>query len=112
MQSRKYVKRIWRVPKHRGPAEFLGTVVLKMLVKHGWPAKLQPIPGNFGDGFQIVHQEHGMEALADFWEAVEVSCRVVAKTHRVEWQVHRGLVVLLREYVVNEKSGRVREIEV
>jgi hypothetical protein len=110
MQSREYVKRIWRVPKDRGPAEFLGSLVLKALVKHGWPARLEPIPGNFGDGFQIVHKRLGHSAQPDFWDAVTVACRVVAKTHRVQWVEHRGLVVLSREYLVTP-SGFVREVK-
>ncbi len=110
MSSRKYIKRIWRVPKHRGPAEYLGMVVVKALVKHGWPAKLVPIPGNFGEGFQIEHVELGMNAAPDFWEQVAVTCRVVAKTHSVEWVEYRGLVVFSSEYVVNEETGRVRKL--
>ncbi len=110
MSSRKYIKRIWRVPKHRGPAEYLGMLVVKALVKHGWPAKSEPIPRNFGEGFQIEHVDLGMNAADDFWEQVAITCRVVAKTKGVQWDEYRGLVVFLREYVVNEKTGHLRDI--
>jgi hypothetical protein len=109
-QSREYVKRIWRVPKDRGPAEFLGTLVVKSLVKHGWPAKLEAIPGNFGEGFQVIHTRLAVSAEPDFWEAVTVACRVVSKTHRVRWTEHRGFVVLLAEYRVTP-TGHVREVK-
>ncbi len=99
--SRRYVKRVWRVPKDRGAPTYLAALVHKALVKHGWPAKVELCPDNWGDGFQVLHHDTGLEASNDFWEAVSIACRIVSRTYNVEIDIgHNGLVMFLKEYTV------------
>ena len=101
MSSRRYVKRVWRVPKDRGAPTYAAALVHKMLVKHGWPAKVELVPSNWGDGFQILHHDTGLDALEDFWHAAEVACWIVARTYGLQWETNgRGLVMFQRAYVV------------
>lgn len=110
MQSRKYIKRVWRVPKDRGAPEFLSALVVKALVKHGWPARAEVVPGNWGDGFQVLHKDTGLEAADDFWQAVSIACRIVARTQRADIDEAKGLVMLLRDYTVTP-NGFLREVK-
>lgn len=110
MESRRYVKRVWRVPKDRGASAYLAALVHKALVKHGWPARVEPVPSNWGDGFQVLHCDTGLEAAVDFWQAVEIACRIAARTYRVEIDIGpRGLVMLEKEYRITS-GGLFREI--
>lgn len=82
MDNRRYVKRVWRVPKDRGALEYFATLVLKSLIKHGWPAKLVLDPAS--EGF-LIHQVEGGETLPpDFEDAFAIAVRIVARTYRVE----------------------------
>ena len=101
MSSRRYVKRVWRVPKDRGAPTYFAALVHKAMVKHGWPAKVELVPSNWGDGFQISHVDLGLEAASDFWQAAQVACRIVARTYRVDCDItDRGLVMFHKEYTV------------
>lgn len=91
---------MWRVPTDRGAPAFFAAVVVKSLVKHGWPAKAVPFPANWGDGFTIEHYKAGPDAPEDFWGAVEIAVRIAARTYRVEVDEYRGAVTFLKEYVV------------
>lgn len=98
MDSRRYVKRIWRVPKDRGALEYFAALLTKALVKHGWPAKYQIEP--LSDGFLILHVD-GLDGLPpDMERAVEIAARVVARVYAVEILQHRNWVSLAREYRV------------
>ena len=111
MSSRRYVKRVWRVPKDRGAPTYLAALVHKALVKHGWPAKVELCPANWGEGFQVLHVDSGLEAQPDFWQAVQIACRIVARTYRVDIDVTEGgLVMLMREYRVTT-AGTFKEVE-
>lgn len=110
LSSRRYLKRVWRVPKDRGASTYLAALVHKALVKHGWPAIVRPVPADWGDGFEVLHVDHGQDAAEDFWQAVEIACRIMARTYRVEIQIGpRGLVMLMREYRVTS-GGFFKEI--
>lgn len=98
MSSRRYVKRLWRVPKDRGALEYLATLIVKMLVKHGWPASWRREP--FTDGFVVVSHDHGEALPPDFLEAVQIAARIVARTYRVEIEQHGSFVGLLCDYEV------------
>lgn len=101
MSSRQYVKRVYRVPKDRGAPTYFAALVHKALVKHGWPATVELVPENWGEGFQILHTETGQEAASDFWQAAQVACRIVARTYRVDVDIgDRGLVIFHKEYTV------------
>ena len=100
MSSRHYLKRVWRVPKDRGASECFAALLVKALRKHGWPASWKPAQY---DPFAVVifydHPE-GREAGGDFWEAVSIATRIVARTYRLDASEGMGVVTLNRAYVV------------
>lgn len=106
MDSRRYVKRVWRVPKHRGALEYFGTLVLKALRKHGWPAKLELDPQT--DGFVVRHVEGGDDLPADFQDAFAIAVRIAARTYRVEVTQFGNWCGLDRDYSVTA-GGHFRE---
>lgn len=107
MSSRRYIKRVYRVPQDRGPGEYMAALVVKMLVKHGWPASSVQLV--HVAGFQVLHKFTGFEAEQDFWAAVSIAVRIVARTYRVEVQEHLGTVRFLKNYRV-AAGGHFREI--
>lgn len=110
MSSRRYVKRVWRVPKDRGAPYYMAALVHKAMVKHGWPAKVEMVPNNWGEGFQILHHDTGLEAANDFWQAAQVACRIVARTYRVDVDISpTGLVMFNKEYKVST-GGFFKEV--
>lgn len=106
LSSRRYIKRVWRVPKHRGALEYLSALVVKALRKHGWPADavLDPIT----EGFIIKHNGGGDTLPPDFQNAAEIAVRIVARTYRVDVTQHLEWVGLNRRYRVTE-GGQFRE---
>ena len=98
MTSRRYIKRVWRVPKDRGAAEALGTLIVKALRKHGWPATLTFYSGD--PRFYIEHKFDGRDASEDFWEATDIAIRIALRTYRIDAVVYRGGVELGKPYVV------------
>lgn len=118
LSSRRYLKRVWRVPKpatnlpqHVVKAEErLGTLVLKLLRKHGWPAVLvlDREPGSL-DGFAIHHDTAGPDGPDDFVNAVGIAVRIIAAMYRVEVSEYRGSVALDRLYHVTPQ-GTFKEI--
>lgn len=107
MQNRRYIKRVWRVPKHRGALEYFGTLVLKALVKHGWPAKLDLEPAT--DGIVIRHIDRPGDLPPDFQEAFEIAVRIIARTYRLEVTQFQNWAGLDRCYRVTD-GGHFREI--
>lgn len=109
--SRRYIKRVWRVPQDRGPAEYLAALIVKALVKHGWPAVWDfcQLPGE-PDAFEIKHKFEPDMPPVDFLEAVEIACRIICRTYRVDATQHRGFVNLNRPYRVGP-GGHFREIK-
>ncbi|PKP67656.1 MAG: hypothetical protein CVT83_08050 [Alphaproteobacteria bacterium HGW-Alphaproteobacteria-5] len=105
MSSRHYLKRVWRVPK-TSAAEYFAALVVKALVKHGWPAKAVQRP--FSDGVLIEHYQQGDLAPDDFWAAVSIAVRIVARTHRVQVDEWHGLVRFEHPYIVTP-SGHFKE---
>lgn len=111
MSSRRYVKRVWRVPRTRGPNkfeqypvpawEFFAMLVVKLLVKHGWPAKFEQVQTGV-DGFVVVSHDHGEALPPDFLEAVEIAVRIVARTYRVEIEHHENFVCLCCDYEITK----------
>lgn len=106
MSSRRYIKRVWRVPKDRGALEYFGTVVLKALVKHGWPAKLDLDPET--NGFLIRHIDGGDILPPDMEEAFGIAVRIAARTHRVEVSTYSNWCGLDHEYRVTN-GGHIIE---
>ena len=110
MSSRRYLKRVWRVPKDRGPAECLGTLVLKMLRKHGWPAELRlEVESSPYGGFQIAHDRQGLDGPDDFMAAVAIAVRITAARYRVEVDYWHGSVEFAVPYRVTE-AGQFKEL--
>jgi len=113
--SRRYVKRLWRVPKDRGALEYFATLVVKLMVKHGWPAKMKLLTG-FEDGGSVsgfVVYEQGKDPgdlPPDMQEAMDIAVRIVARTYRVEFIQHFDWCDLAREYRVTE-GGHFREVK-
>ena len=100
MSSRHYVKRIYRVPKDRGATEYLAALVTKSLVKHGWPARWEFVDIE-PDAFVIRYNHpEGREAKPDFWNAVSVAVRIIARTYRINVSESMGFVAINRRYVV------------
>lgn len=106
MSNRRYIKRVWRVPKDRGALEYFATLVVKALVKHGWPAKWEAVP--FTDGFVIQSVDGGGDLPPDFQNAAEIAVRIVARTYRVDVSQHLNWVGLNRCYRV-AAGGHFRE---
>ena len=106
--SRRYVKRVWRVPKDRGALEYFATLVTKALVKHGWPAKWEASP--FTDGFHILSVYDGADLPPDFERAVEIACNIMARTYRVDVTVYGNWCRFNRSYRV-AAGGHIREIK-
>lgn len=99
MSSRRYIKRVWRVPSDRGALERFATLVVKALVKHGWPAKWQPM--TTAPGFYVHHVDTAWEDNPpDFLNAVEIAVRIVARTYRVDVSEQLGAVRFNRHYRV------------
>lgn len=109
MSSRRYRKRVWRVPKNRGPAEYLATLVVKLLVKHGWPAKFELLP--HGRGFQIIHDRLGVDHPPDFDDAIGIAVRITARTYRVEVSEVHGAVTFDRAYRVGAGGHFIKDNE-
>lgn len=106
MTSRRYIKRVWRVPKDRGATTYFAALVTKALVKHGWPAAYETYAtGAVG----IEHRFDGLDWPSDFQEAVDIALRITARTYRVEVSLEDGLVILHKPYTVT-KGGHFREI--
>ena len=105
MSSRQYIKRVWRVPK-TDPVAYLSALVVKALVKHGWPARAAPLL--YTPGFQIRHVDTGLDAEPDFWAAVSIAVRIAARTYRVDVEESEGMVQFLRSYTVTP-GGHFKE---
>lgn len=102
VSSRRYVKRIWRVPKDRGALEYFATLVTKMLVKHGWPAKWQEDPQ--AGGFVIISHDHGENLPPDFIQAVETAVLILARTYRVDVALNGNFCALADTYDVTPRG--------
>ena len=110
MSSRRYLKRVWRVPKERGPVEYLATLLVKALRKHGWPADWQAASHDPWS-FYIKHDQFGHDLPPDFSEAVGISARVLARAYRVDVTENDGVVVFNRPYRVTMPGGHFREVK-
>lgn len=107
MGNRRYVKRIWRVPKDRGALDYLATLTVKLMVKHGWPVKWEREP--FTDGFLVLSHDHGDDLPPDIENALSVAVRIIARTYRIDVTHHRNFVELAHEYEVT-KSGHFKKV--
>lgn len=79
-----------------------------MLVKHGWPAVFTEsgVPGF--DAFCIdYHKDKGLPG-PDFWSAVSIAVRIVARTYRVDVHEYKGFVQFNKSYRVTE-GGHFKE---
>lgn len=108
LSSRQYVKRVWRVPKDKGPAVYLAALVHKALVKHGWPARVEIIPRYLGEGFRVEHIHRGGDLPPDMADAVAIAARIAAAMYRVEVEQDENVIILQKRYVVTS-GGFFRE---
>lgn len=106
--SRRYVKRIWRVPADRGALEFFASLVTKALVKHGWPARWQAVP--FTDGFEVLSHDHGADLPPDFVDACQIAFRITARAYGAEVDYYGTFCALTRDYEVTPRR-QLREIK-
>jgi hypothetical protein len=85
----------------------LAALIVKALVKHGWPSRyvLSPYP----DTFRIEHYHTGRDAAPEYWQAVEIACRIVARAYRVEIDANEGVVILHGSYEVTSR-GSIRKV--
>lgn len=109
MPSRRYLKRVWRVPKDRGASEYFAALLVKALRKHGWPASWKASQFEADTSF-VVYYDHpeGREPGGDFWDAVSIAVRVIARTCRVDASEGFGVVTLNRRYAVTA-GGHFKE---
>ena len=110
LSSRRYIKRIWQVPKDRGPVEYIATLCVKALRKHGWPVDWQRLP-HTAQSFMFTHNGGGYDLPPDLADAIAICCRIVAKTYRIDMSEDLGVVTVHRRYRVTE-YGQLREITV
>lgn len=110
MSARRYIKRIWQVPKTRGPVEYLATLIVKALRKHGWPADWQVSFYDAHDTFYIIHKDLRHDGPPDFCEAVSIACRVLARQHNIDVTESGGVVTFNRPYRVTIPGGHFKEI--
>jgi len=85
----------------------LGTLIVKALVKHGWPASF-----SIQVGYQIqINYAHpaGLKPGADFWDAVAIASRIVARTYRLHITERWGVIIFEKPYMVNDR-GEFREM--
>ena len=107
MSSRRYIKRVWRVPKDRGAPTYLAFLVVKALVKHGWPAKFDLLSNV--DGFQLSHFYDGFDVSADFWDAVDAAVRIAVRTYKIDVTQEFGNVMFHKSYTVTD-GGFFKEV--
>lgn len=100
--SRRYVKRIWRVPVDRGALEFFATLVCKLAIKHGWPVAAQwREPGRIRFVPHDWKSRDDVTLPDDLAEAVGVAVRIIARTYKVEiFEDGHGVYELEGEYIV------------
>lgn len=107
MSSRRYIKRVWQVPKHLGPVTYLAALVTKAMVKHGWPAKSEEYDE---ETFVILHVDFGEEHPPDFASALEIAVRIAARTYRVDVTQQGPFIFFNRTYAVTN-GGAFREVK-
>lgn len=108
MSSRRYIKRVWRVPKDRGALDYFAALVVKALVKHGWPVRYEPDP--ITEGFVLHHVQGGETLPPDLQAAAQIAVRIVARTYRLDVSQHSGWVGFNRAYVVTS-GGHFKEVK-
>lgn len=108
MSSRRYLKRVWRVPKTRGPVECFASLLVKAMRKHGWPADWKP-SGFDPSAFFILHKELGLDAPPDFCDAAAIAVRVLSRAHRVDVSELDLCVTFNRAYRVTLPGGHFKE---
>lgn len=86
--------------------DYLAALVVKALVKHGWPAVSRKAPGV--DGFTVLHHELGDKYPPDFLNAVGIAARIAARTHRIDITEIEGTIMFNRSYRVTP-GGFFRE---
>lgn len=109
LSSRRYIKRIWRVSKERGPAEYLATLIVKSLVKHGWPAQWRPA---YADplAFFIYCKDHGDDPPADFAAASAIAVRIAARTYNLDLADDCGFITFQKRYTITD-GGHFKEVK-
>lgn len=108
--NKRYIKRVWRVPKDRGALEYFAALVTKALVKHGWPAKVDLVHDESDPAFFINHIDFPENPPDDFLNAAAIAVRIVARTYSLEVVQFENWVALQRRYVVTS-GGFFKEVK-
>lgn len=87
--------------------EYFAALVVKLLVKHGWPAVAEV--AKWDDMFFVLHKFRGDQIAPDFEEAIGIAVRIIARTYRVDCYCSRATVVFNRSYAVT-KGGGFKEV--
>lgn len=116
--NRRYLKRIWRVPKpaKSGSGKFLpvrpderfAVLVVKMLRKHGWPAEHVLVRGTDFGAFDLLYEGRDVPP-DDYLAAVGTAVRICASAHKVRVTHWGGCVTFDTQYVVM-MDGRFKEL--
>jgi hypothetical protein len=109
MSSRRYLKRVWRVPKDRGPVEYLAALLVKALRKHGWPADWKPASYD-PYAFSIIVKEREGDLPDDFAHAVHCAVRIAERAYRIDVTETGGFVTFNRAYRVGP-GGHFKELK-
>ena len=105
--SRRYIKRVWRVPKDRGALSYFSALLVKSLVKHGWPAVSQ-LNENYNS--VIIRHIDGSDLLpSDFQAALEIAVRILARTYRIEVTQWENTVTLDHFYRVGAGGHFIKD---
>lgn len=98
-------KRIWRVPRDRGPVEAFATLVCKALRKHGWPAAWRACPDPQLPAFIVYKVKQYGPPTDDFWSAVEIAARVTGAQNGVDVVQLQGYIELAHSYAIDERGN-------
>jgi hypothetical protein len=105
--SRRYIERIWRVPKDKGAVHFFASLCVKALIKHGWPSFYLDAEDPLSFYIGYIGETRADNRLwddlpADFTNAVAQAVAVVARQHRMQSDVStlHGRVSIARKYTV------------
>jgi hypothetical protein len=107
MSSRRYVKRIHRVPKHMGAVNMVGALIVKLMIKHGWP-----VDYTYSDIDLSVSVKHADDPLGwrdDMQHALDIAVSIVARTYGLSLSIFNQAVYLDYDYYV-DPYGAIKRV--
>lgn len=99
--NRRYVKRVWRVPKDRGALEMFAALTVKIMRKHGWPVTWQPHDVR---SFFVLCVDGPNALPPDVESALRIAVRILARTYDVETSVYNNCVSFECAYIVSARG--------